>query len=173
MNTTTNPAAFHPYKILSNGNSGLQLHAPGRTKTTIWILRIFPLFTFLIGIGAYAFTGEVLMVLVFGAVALFEVILLYFIKTPSSLQMDSVGFTLETVSMRGVQENYYLWNDVEYIRSRILRGKNSTSLVYDAVLKSGKKLNFLNFGSYQAKKNAIPAINEVLGEISRKEVREK
>jgi hypothetical protein len=87
--------------------------------------------------------------------------------------MDSSGFTLETFSVRGRREDYYLWNDVNFIRYRMIVGKNSTTLSYTAVLATGKKVNFLSFNNYHSKKHQIPEINSALHDISKREVRKK
>ena len=86
--------------------------------------------------------------------------------------MDSMGFTLETLSIKGKKETYYLWSDIDFIRYKTIRAKHSTSLSYEAVFKTGKTLSFLSFANYHTKKDAVPEINSVLHEIIRKEVRE-
>ena len=77
-----------------------------------------------------------------------ESLIFSFIKIPASLSMDSMSFTLETLSIKGKKETYYLCSNVDFLRYKTIREKSSTSLDYEAVLKTGKKLSFLSFANY-------------------------
>ena len=173
MNTTPEQNIFHPYKIISQTRGSLQLKPALGQKTILLVLRIMPLIMLTIGLVVYITQKEILFLAVFGGIALIEAFIFSFVKIPASLSMDNIGFTLETLSIKGRKEIYHLWNDVDYIRHRVIQSKNSTSLSYEAVLKEGKKISFLNFGSYHAKKSLLPEINAILSGISRKEVRDK
>lgn len=173
MNTTTGRTAFHPYKIIHQGRSTLQLAPGAGPKVVIFLIRTIPLLMAGAGVVLFIIEKETFLLLIFAGMAVLEGLVFSFIKVPASLSMDSMGFTLETLSMKGKQESYYLWNDVDFIRYRILRGKNSTTLNYAAILNTGKKISFLSFNNYHAKKHSIPEINSVLHNISNKELREK
>ena len=172
MNTATADNLFHPYKVISQGRSTLQLQ-PGKGQASgVIVLRIMPLIMLVVGFALYVTQKNIMFLVVFGGVALIETLIFSAIKIPASLSMDSMGFTLETLSIKGKKETYYLWSDIDFIRYKTIRAKHSTSLSYEAVFKTGKKLSFLSFANYHAKKDAVPEINSVLHEISRKEVRE-
>ncbi|RYF86803.1 MAG: hypothetical protein EON98_02560 [Chitinophagaceae bacterium] len=171
--STTEKTAFSPYKIINQGRSTLQLEPGKGAKASVVVLRIIPLFLFVIGVIVFLVQKETFYLLIFGGIALFEVFVFSFIKIPAAVSMDSMGFTLETLSIKGRKENYYLWSDVDYIRQRMIVAKNSTTLNYAAVLNTGKKINFLSFNNYYSKKQSIPEINNALHDVSKKEVREK
>ncbi len=92
---------------------------------------------------------------------------------PHSIGLDSIGLNIDTASIKGFRQTYYLWNDVESIRYRTVSAKHSAMLVYDAILKKGKKAKFLSFDNYNAKKNCLDEINIVLQNISNKQVQQK
>lgn len=173
MEPATTQTAFQPYKVISAGRSNLQLQPPASIKAAMTIFRLTPLLMAAIGVVLYLVQGELFYLLIFGGVALFEAIVFSFFKLPAAVSIDSMGFTLETVSLKGRKENYYLWSEVDYLRHRMVSGKNSITLNYMAVLKDGKKVSFLNFNNYHRKKQSIPEINTVLHNISKKEIREK
>ena len=173
MNTTAEQNVFHPYKIIHQGRNTLQLQPAIGQKTGIIILRIMPLIMLVIGAILYFTQKEIIFLIMFGGIALFEALIFSFIKIPAALSMDSMGFSLETLSIKGKKETYYLWSDIDFIRYKVVRAKNSTSLSYEALLKTGKKLNFLSFPNYHTKKGAIPEINALITEISKKQVAEK
>lgn len=173
MNTTTSPNPFHPYKIMQQGRSTLQLAPGAAPKVAMFVFRFIPLMMVAVGVVLFVLEKEPFYLFIFGGIALLEAVIFSFIKVPAAFSADSMGFTLETRSIRGRKETYYLWSDVEYIRHRMTVAKNSTTLAYTAMMKDGKKINFLNFNNYGAKKQSIPEINAVLHTISKKEVREK
>jgi hypothetical protein len=168
---TQNP--FHPYKVIMQRRSSLQLEPGWGPKVTLFVLRFIPLIMAVVGVVLLVIQKENFYLLIFGGFALFEGFIFSFIKIPAALFMDSTGFTLETFSVRGRREDYYLWNDVNFIRYRMIVGKNSTTLSYTAVLATGKKVNFLSFNNYHSKKHQIPEINSALHDISKREVRKK
>jgi len=173
MVTTTNQTAFKPYKIVNESRSSLALQPSAGQKAAVFVFRFVPAFLLLMGIVISITQNRRLYLLIFGGIALLEALIFSFIKIPGSLSMDAVGFNLETLSVRGRKEIYYLWNDVDFIRYRMVIGKNSTSLTYDAMLKSGKKISFLTFPNYHSKKQSIEEINAILHQISNKEIRKK
>jgi|GEM_PF-3342422 len=173
MDTTTGTTAFRPYKVAELNRTNLQLQPPSGHKFLIALFWFIPLAMIIVGIVFFIVEKEPLFLLVFGGIGLLEAIVFSFVKIPAALSMDSIGFTLQTLSLRGKKETYYLWNEIDYIRYKAVRGKNSTSLVYHAIPKNGKKINFLNFSNYHSKKQQIPEINEILHDISNKEIREK
>lgn len=173
MNPSTNQTAFQPYQIINEGRSTLQLKAGKAPRVAMLVLGFIPLLMVAIGVVLFVVQKDIFFLLMFAGVALFEGIIFSFIKVPAALSLDSMGFTVETYSMRGRREDYYLWSDVDYLRNRMVSGKNSTTLNYTAVLKDGKKVSILNFNNYYSKKQSIPTINEVLHHISKKEVRDK
>jgi hypothetical protein len=172
MNTITGKTAFHPYKVVDQGRNNLQLQPPSGHKFLIALLWFIPLAMIIVGIVLFVVEKEALFLLVFGGIGLLEAIVFAFIRIPASLSVDSIGFTLETLSLKGKRETYFLWHEIDYIRYQAVRGKNSTSLAYHAIPKNGKKVNFLNFHNYHAKKQHISEINSVIKEISNKEIRE-
>ncbi|RYZ28059.1 MAG: hypothetical protein EOO10_10770 [Chitinophagaceae bacterium] len=139
MIAKTNQTTFQPYKIVNEGRNSLELQPNAGPKTIVFVFRFVPAFLLLMGIFVAITQNKPLYFLIFGGVALLEAFIFSFIKVPGSLFMDAVGFNLETHSVKGKKESYYLWNDVNFIRYRMVLGKNSTSLTYDAMLKSGKK----------------------------------
>lgn len=173
MNTAANQTAFHPYKIVTEGRGTLQLEPGKGPKVMLYVMRAIPLLMATTGVILFIVEKETFLLLIFGGIALLEGIVFSFIKIPASLSMDSMGFTLETYSMKGRKETYYLWNDVDFIRYRMITGKNSTTLNYAAILKTRNKVSFLNFNNYYKKKHSIPEINAMLHNISKKEIREK
>ena len=173
MDTSITATAFHPYKVIQPGRSTLQLQPGAGQNAALFVFRFIPLIMLIVGIILYIVQKETFFLLIFGGIALLEAVIFSFIKIPAALTMDSVGFTLETLSIKGRKETYYLWNDIDYIRYRTVRTKNSTSLTYDAMLKNSKKVSFLNFGNYHSKKQNLAEINTVLHQISNKEIREK
>lgn len=170
MNTTTADNLFHPYKIIMQGRSTLQLQPGSGQKAGVYVLRIMPLIMLIVGVIMYVVQKQLLFLAVFGGIALLEFFIFSFIKIPAAISMDNMGFTLETFSIKGRQETYYLWSDVDFIRHKTISAKNSTSLSYEAILKTGKKLTFLSFQNYQSKKLLIPEMNNVLHEISKKQI---
>jgi hypothetical protein len=173
MNTTTNSTAFHPYRVLQQERGRLQLHAPYSQRVIITFLRYMPLIIITIGLVLYLTQKEIVFLPVFCGMGLLIGLIFVFIEIPASVSMDSMGFTLETLLTKGRKETNYLWNDVDFIRHKVVRAKNSISLTYDAVLKTGKKVSFLTFANYHQKVQAIPEINAALHNISNKEIREK
>ena len=173
MNSTSGQTNFHPYKIIQQGRSSLQLAPNSAPKVAIYAFRFIPLIMLAVGAALFILENEPLFLYIFGGIALLEAVIFSFIKVPAAVSMDSMGFTLETLSIKGRQEQYYLWSDVEYIRHRITTAKNNTTLTYTAMMNEGKKINFLNKSNYNAKKQSIAEINEVLRGISKKDVREK
>jgi hypothetical protein len=173
MNTATANNLFHPYTIINQGRSTLQLQPGKAQKTGIIVLRIMPVIMVAIGIILFVTQKDILFLAMFGGIGLIEAFIFSFIKIPAAISMDSMGFTLETLSIKGRKETYYLWNDVEYIRHKTISAKNSTSLSYEAVLKTGKGLSFLSFPNYHTKKQVIPEINVLLAQISGKQIAEK
>ena len=173
MITASSQTAFHPYKIINEGRSSLELQPGSGQKVALFIFRFVPAFLLLMGCIISITQNRLLYLLIFGGIALAEALLFTLIKIPGHLTMDAVGFNLQTLSIKGNSETYYLWNDVDFIRYRMVLGKNSTSLTYDAMLKSGKKTTFLTFPNYHSKKRNIMEINDVLQQISRKEIRKK
>ncbi len=169
-----NDTIFHPYEVVQQGRNTLELQMRNRSRKLIrWIFLTPPLLIFMAGIVLFLVKKDILYVYVLGGIGILELILFSFFKTPVSVKMDNMGLSLTTLTVKGEKESFYLWNDVDYIRHRLSVTQNNTLLVYDAVLKSGKKIRFLNFSNYQKKKNAIPAMNEVLAQISGKEVTDK
>lgn len=172
MNTNAHQTAFHPYQIINEGRSTLQLRPGKAPKIGMLVLRFIPLLMVVIGGVLFVVQKEIYFLLMFVGIALFEGIIFSFITIPAALSMDSMGLTLETYSIKGRKETYYLWSEIDFIRHRMFSGKNSTTLNYAAVLKTGKKVSFLNFNNYHKKKQSIPEINAVLHTISKKEIRE-
>lgn len=173
MNATTNTTAFHPYKVVQQGRDSLQLKASANHRIIIIVLRMIPILMIGVGIVLFITQKESVFLITFGGIGLLEAFIFTFIKIPASISIDNVGFTLETLSIKGRRETYYLWADIDFIRYKIVRAKNSTSLTYEAVLKTGKKFSFLSFPNYHQKREAIPELNSVLNDISNKEIREK
>jgi len=169
MTTAAEQTAFHPYKVTNQGRSTLQLQ-PGKAQSAgVIVLRIMPLIMLVTGVVMFVTQKDILFLVIFAGIALLEAFIFSFIKIPAALSMDSMGFTLETLSIKGKKETYYLWNDVDFIRHKTIRAKNSTALSYEAVLKSGKKITFLSFPNYHTTKTAIPEINTFLSQISGKQ----
>ena len=172
MNTAAQQTIFHPYKVIQQGRSVLQLQPPPGKKFVLFLLWFIPLIMLTVGVVLFLIQKETLFLYTFGGIGILEAILFSFIKVPASLSMDSIGFTLETFSLKGRNETYYLWNDVEFISYRKVSSKGGPSLLYDAILKTGKKISFLSFGNYHSKKNQLTELNSTLQQISNKEIRE-
>lgn len=166
-------SVFHPYKVISQGQTSLQLEAGSHSKILVWVFRAVPFITFAMGIAAYLLAREIVVLLSLTAIALLEAIALSFVKSPSSVSMDSMGFTLDTISSKGVKQTWYLSNDIDYIQYRSVRAKHANLLVYDAILKTGKKVRFLVFPNYSNKLQNLAEIDGVISNISSKEVQQK
>ena len=168
---TTSP--FFPYKIVEQGRSTLTLASPTAKNIQLWLIRAVPLFTFGVALIVFLFTKEAIILYIFAGFALVEFLIFSFAKIPVGVQLDSMGMNLETVSTKGFQQTYYLWNDVAYIRYYTLRTKNGTMLMYHAIAKSGDKVKLLSFTNYNPQKTSLEEINFTLSAISKKEVRQK
>lgn len=163
---------FHPYKVIEQGRSTLTLASSVSKNTQLLILLVVPLVSIATAIAVFRVTKNTILLYVFAGVVILEFIAGSFIKIPVTVQLDSMGLNIETASLKGFQQTYYLWNDVEHLRYRIVRTKEITMLVYDAILKNGKKERLLAF-NYNAKKPQVEEINTILTAISKKEIRAK
>ncbi|MGZ5222540.1 MAG: hypothetical protein ACXWC7_20800, partial [Chitinophagaceae bacterium] len=101
MNTTVADNLFHPYKIINQGRSTLQLQPGSGQKAGIVVLRVMPLIMLVIGVIMFVTQKEILFLAMFGGIALLEAVIFSFIKIPAAISMDSMGFTLETLSIKG------------------------------------------------------------------------
>jgi hypothetical protein len=164
---------FHPYKIIHQSSSNLQLQAGSNVKLIRRLLIGIPLLLLGVAVVLSLTQKEPVILYAMGGTALLELLIFSFIKIPADLRMDRIGFTLKTVSVQRTVETDYLWTDVDHIRQRITRAKNSTTLVCEAILTSGKKVQFLNFPNYLAKKQKAADMRTVFSEISNKAVVEK
>ncbi len=164
---------FHPYKVIEQEQSSLTLASSVSKNTQLLILRLVPLISIVTAIVVFLFTQNTIILYALAGFALLEIIIFSFIKTPVTIQLDSMGLNIETASMKGFQQTYYLWNDVEYIRYRIVRTKDSNMLVYHVMLKNGGKTKLLALNNYNAKGQQLQEINTLLLGISKKEVGEK
>lgn len=103
MNTASQ-TAFHPYKVISQGRNTLQLQPAAGQKAAVIIFRIMPVILLATGVVFYLTQKDLFFLLIFGGIALLEALIFSFIKIPASLSMDSVGFTLETLSIKGKEK---------------------------------------------------------------------
>lgn len=168
---TDNP--FRPYKVVAQSGTSLQLKAGTNVRLIRVVFLLAPLILLGMGVVLFVMQSDPKFLYILGGAALLETVIFSFIKTPGDLQMDRMGFTLQTVSLRGVQQTDYLWSDADRIRQRIIRSKNGATLNYQAVMKSGQKVSFLSFPNYIAKKGEAPQVAETLRSISGKEVTDK
>jgi hypothetical protein len=169
----TDNNTFRPYKIIHQSGSSLELKAGTNPKVIRAAFLAGPAILFTAGIALFATQKQPLPLYIMCGVAVLELFAFSFIKMPADLRMDSVGFTLKTVSIKSSQDTDYLWNDVDHIRQRIIRSKNGATLAYDVIMKEGKKMRLLNFSNYNAKKQSATEINSILSQISKKPVTEK
>lgn len=169
----SNDALFHPYKIIHQGRNDLQLQAGNNVKFARLAFLLIPILFLVFGLVLSITQKQIAFLYIIGGVAVLELFLFSFIKIPADLRMDTIGFTLKTVSVKSTKETDYLWNDVDSILQRIIRTKNGTVLAYDAVLATGKKVRFLNFPTYSPKKQSAAEIDSLLSQISNKEVIQK
>ncbi len=164
---------FQPYNIISQSGSSLQLKADNRGKLMRIIFLIAPLILVVMGVVLCVTQKQRLFLVLMGGIAVLEYLLFSFIKIPGDVQLDAMGFTLQTSSIKGVQTKDYLWTDVDYIRQRITQTKGGMVLTYHAILLSGKKISFLSFPNYKIKNSSAEQVNSILQTISKKAVREK
>src|SRR5215203_505195 len=101
MNTATTDHLFHPYKIINQGRSTLQLQPGKGLAAGVIVLRVMPLIMLVIGFALYVTQKNLMFLLMFGGIALIETLIFSFIKIPAALSMDSMGFTLQTLSIKG------------------------------------------------------------------------
>lgn len=164
---------FRPYKIIQQSGSSLRLKAgvnPGIIRAAFLA---GPVVFFIAGIALYATQKDPRFLYILCGVAALELFLFSFIKISADLRMDSVGFTLQRISVKRVEEVDCLWNDVDRIRWRLLRTKGGQVLAFEAMMKEGGKLRLLNFSNFNPKKQSAAEIASVLARISRKAVVEK
>lgn len=170
----TNETVFHPYEIVHQSTGTLELQLKkSRRRFTGWVLRFAPLFSFLMGVAAYVASGEWFVLLSFTGLSLIELVVLWFAKIPTGMKMDSMGLTVQAVSLKGEQESFYPWQDIDHFRQRIVRTKQGPQLAYQAVLKNKKRISILSFSSRRATQKNRPAISSILQAISQKPVLEK
>ncbi|WP_121353184.1 hypothetical protein [Flavisolibacter nicotianae] len=142
----------------------------GRRRFTGWVLRFAPLFSLVMGVAAYIASDELFVLFSFTGLSLVDLIVLWFVNFPVGLKMDSMGLTVQAVSLKGEQETFYLWQDIDHFRQKIVRTKQGPQLVYQAVLKNRKRVTILSFSSRRATQKNEPAINSTLQGISKKPV---
>lgn len=164
---------FRPYKIIHQSDSSLELKA-GTSPTIIRAAFLAgPVILLVIGIILYTTQKDPLFLYIMCSIAVLELVIFSFIKLPGDLRMDNIGFTLKQISIKGAEVKDYLWSDVDRIRWRLIRTKGGPNLVFDAMLKDGKKLRLLNFQNFNTKNQSAAEISSVLSQISRKPVTEK
>ncbi len=168
-----NDNLFHPYKIIQQSGSNLELQAGSRPAIIRAAFLAGPAILIIAGLVLYLTQKEIVFLYILFGIAALELLVFSFIKVPSDLRMDSVGFTLKRVSIKGAEETDYLWNDVDRIRRRFIRTKGGPTLAFDAIMKEGKKIRLLNFSSFNAARQSAAEIASVLSQISRKPVAEK
>ena len=168
-----NDNLFHPYKIINQSNSSLELQAGNGPKVVRAAFLASPIILLIAGAALYITQKQLFFLYLMIGIAALELLIFSFIRVPTDLRMDSMGFTLKTISIRNTQEKDYLWSDVDRIRQRISRTKNGNVLNYEAVLKEGKKVRILSFNNYNPKKKEATAINSVLSQISHKPITDK
>lgn len=168
-----NDNLFRPYKIIQQSGSNLELQAGSKPAIMRAAFLAGPAILLVAGTALYLTQREIIFLYVMFGIAALELFVFSFIKVPSDLRMDSVGFTLKRVSIKGTEETDYLWNDVDRIRWRFIRTKGGPTLAFDAIMKEGKKIRLLNFSSFNTVKQSASEIASVLSQISHKPVAEK
>lgn len=164
---------FRPYKVIQQTNSSLELKSGINPRIVRITLIAMPLVFIVVGLILFTTQSNSPVTYTMMGVGLLELFLFSFLKFPADLRMDSMGFVLKQVSIKGIEVKDFLWSDVDRIRWRHTRTKNGSVLTFDAVLKEGKKLRLLNFPAYNPKKQSAAEISSVLSQISRKPVSEK
>lgn len=164
---------FRPYKIIQQSGGSLQLKARTDPKIIRAGFLAGPGLFFIAGIILYTTQKDPLFLYVLCGVSLLELFIFSFIKLSADVRLDSIGFTLQRVSIKRVEEVHYLWNDIDRIRWRLLRTRGGQALAFDAMMKEGGKLRLLNFSNFNLKKQSAAQIAAVLSAISHKPIVEE
>ena len=170
----TTKSIFYPYEIVAQNTTLLELQATRRKRNLwLWVLRLAPLFALLMGVIMYVVSKEPIMLITMALLAVIEAVIFLYLHVPVAIRMDSLGLTVDTLSLKGEKQLHYLWQDIHHIRYRSFQTKNGRQLVYNAVLTTGKKVRILSFSSLHSNLENAPRINEVLHEVSRKEIKNR
>jgi hypothetical protein len=162
---------FHPYRVINQTPSSLELGS--NSKATMWLLRLLPLFVpvlmvIILSLNGGAFPSEVIYIIL--GVTLFMYLILALIKTPAAVRLDSLGMTVTNVSIFGHKEEYILWSDIDRFEQSTQRTKNGKIYTYRLIRNDNKKIKFLQFSGLHFSANNIPEINNILHQLSLKQV---